>query len=286
MAYGKGGSWGAYDKSSSSGSRWRAKDSHPPQQQIWRNSDHGSHPPEQQIWKQTERHQVQAWLPKQQWVVDPVSGWWSQNSASYASADAAESSAVPHKKSSGSEAQALPQAPQDASPSTARLTAARKDPEVELGEEMKNAVANYLEGRPDLNCDLVLLVVKGNYRHKVLLYGSELKPDELSPLQAELRGIFDDSGLKGDYTGRPEWGRGAHVFVTPEHAMFLKDESIRQRLFERPLQNKHTLCSACYYDLVHEALEQIPEGLTGRERFKISRTKEIHPQTKQLWLPQ
>ena len=143
----------------------------------------------------------------------------------------------------------------------------------EYERDMRNAVGDFIVGKA-----VYILVVKGNYKHRLLKLGVELSPDELTDDQMELRDILKKCGLfdgKEKQRGRPDWSNGACVYLTAEDAVAInwKDAVQREQVLGVTLQSKHIICSLCYYELLERVLhdQSAYANQTGREAFLIRR---------------
>ena len=136
-----------------------------------------------------------------------------------------------------------------------------------------NAAGAFFSGK-----GVYILVVKGNYKHRLLKLGVELSPDELTEDQTELLNILKKSGLfdsEEKQAWRPHWSNGACVYLTPEDAAAInwKDADQRKQVLGVTLQSKHIVCSVCYYELLQRVLhdKSAYANQTRREAFLIRR---------------
>ena len=68
-----------------------------------------------------------------------------------------------------------------------------------------------------------MLTVRGNYRHRIMKVGIEkLDHEDLTGPQERLREAVVAQQLDGK-PGRPDWAKGALVFVTVAHAASIED---------------------------------------------------------------
>ena len=127
---------------------------------------------------------------------------------------------------------------------------------------------------------LLLLVVKGNLRHRVEKLGSEKMTQDLSVPQKKLRDIarrgrVDDTPKGGApfyaTAERPEWANGSFVYLNEFHTEITG--KIRELVGFR-LRTKHVLVSQEYKTTLMEALSSLPEG-SGRELFLLRRAGAI-----------
>ena len=133
-----------------------------------------------------------------------------------------------------------------------------------------------------ISCDeiyehVLILVIKGNLRHRIEKLGTEKKTDEeLNNLQLKLRRIAYEQTqphwyVEKDYA-RPKWATGAFVYLSPGHARVIESAI---RVSGKTLQSKHLLVSPQFKPLVKEVLEVKPEG-PGREAFLMRRACPIN----------
>ena len=146
--------------------------------------------------------------------------------------------------------------------------------------KMKAAVHEFIaEGAHSI----YILAVKGNYAHRLLKLGIEITdPMHRTEFQQRLADILRTSGLlHGDeeQVGRPEWAKGACLYLTPEavQAFEWKDQAQRDKVLGLTLQSKHVVCSREFLGLVIDALNDHGEyaDKVGREAYLVRRTKDI-----------
>ena len=131
-------------------------------------------------------------------------------------------------------------------------------------------------GKFRTSCDdiyeyVLLLVIKGNLRHRIEKLGVEKTDEELNDPQYKLRRIAYEQTQPHWYVEkayeRPQWANGAFVYLSQGHACVI-EEAIR--VSGKTLQSKHLLLSPQFKPLVKEVLEASPEG-PGREAFLMRR---------------
>ena len=146
--------------------------------------------------------------------------------------------------------------------------------------KMKAAVHEFIaEGAHSI----YILAVKGNYAHRLLKLGIEITdPMHRTEFQQRLADILRTSGLlHGDeeQVGRPEWAKGACLYLTPEavQAFEWKDQAQRDKVLGLTLESKHVVCSCEFLDLIintlHDNGEYADKG--GREAHLVRRTKVV-----------
>ena len=146
---------------------------------------------------------------------------------------------------------------------------------------MKAAVDKFIGKR--VQSDIYILTVKGNYVHRLLKLGIEITdPLQRTEYQQRLADILRTSGLlQGDEAkvGRPDWAKGACLYLTPEavEAFDWKDQAQRDKVLGLTLQSKHVVCSREFLGLVIDALNDNGEYADkgGREAYLVRRTKVI-----------
>jgi len=115
---------------------------------------------------------------------------------------------------------------------------------------------------------VVLLVSKGNLRHRIAKLGTEVPETELTEVQRELRRVAVAQNFDVDTPPeRPGWANGAFLYLEPEHAAAI-EKVVKQ--YGLKLQSKHVLASEGLKSLVIRALQEGPEG-PGREAFLMRR---------------
>ena len=121
------------------------------------------------------------------------------------------------------------------------------------------------------NCDgiyeyVLILVVKGNLRHRIEKPGCEKTEEQLNMAQVKLRRIAEQQMqqwwvVKKVYERpayeRPAWANGAFVYLSHDHARVI-ERSIRKS--GKTLQSKHLLVSPQFKPLVKDVLDASPEG--------------------------
>ena len=131
-------------------------------------------------------------------------------------------------------------------------------------------------GSFDISCDeiyeyVLLLVIKGNLRHRIEKLGTEKTDGELNNPQLKLRRIAYEQTQPHWYIEkayeRPQWANGAFVYLSQSHARQI-EKAIRDS--GKTLQSKHLLLSPQFKPLVKEVLEAWPDG-PGRETFLLRR---------------
>ena len=128
---------------------------------------------------------------------------------------------------------------------------------------------------------VLLLIVKGNLRHRVGKLGTELEEDDLTPAQSKLRKIAKTQLWHCYPPERPSWANGAFLYLEPSHAHKIKDAVQRNGVH---LQSKHILVSPTHYqDLL--ACLYAKQETTGRESFLISRAGQIQTESKLILWP-
>ena len=145
--------------------------------------------------------------------------------------------------------------------------------------KMKAAVDEFIAQGPVI----YILTVKGNYAHRLLKLGIEITdPMHRTEFQQRLADILRTSGLlHGDeeQVGRPEWAKGACLYLTPEavQAFEWKDQAQRDKVLGLTLRSKHVVCSREFLGLVIDALNDNGEYADkgGREAYLVRRTKVI-----------
>ena len=119
---------------------------------------------------------------------------------------------------------------------------------------------------------VLLLVVKGNLRHRIEKLGTEKDEAELNDLQIKLRRIAEQQTLQWWVVEkcyeRPHWANGAFVYLSPGHAQVIEHAVA---VSGKTLQSKHILVNPQFRPLVQEVLEATPEGPSGREVFLMRR---------------
>ena len=125
---------------------------------------------------------------------------------------------------------------------------------------------------------ILLLVIKGNLRHRIEKLGTEKddrNPDpsqRLNPKQRELRQIAENQPWKDfKVPERPSWANGAFVYLTADHCKVV-EKAIES--CKTILQSKHLLVSPKYKSIVMAVLEASSEG-PGREAFLMRRAGAI-----------
>ena len=118
---------------------------------------------------------------------------------------------------------------------------------------------------------VLLLVVKGNLRHRIEKLGTEKDEAELNNPQIKLRRIAEQQTqpwwIVEKVYERPQWANGAFVYLSQGHARVIENAI---RVSGKVLQSKHLLVSPQFKPLVKEVLEASPEG-PGREAFLMRR---------------
>ena len=128
---------------------------------------------------------------------------------------------------------------------------------------------------------VIILVVKGNLKHRLLKLGTELHKDDLTPAQRELRRIAEDQQF-GDWPPeRPRWANGACLFLTRAHADQIQGCIERQGVH---LQSKHVVVSPTHRAALDACLDVKPLR-SGREAFLISRAGMVQTETMLVLLP-
>ena len=131
--------------------------------------------------------------------------------------------------------------------------------------------------------DILILTVTGNLRHRIDKCGIEIPQTEsATDCQKRLCSIARASGQQlGEGTlARPDWARGAFVFVTEHHAALIQERLEGwMRAERRTFQSKYVFVSASLKEVLTQALHsrEVPDGKTGREKeawLKCGRIKE------------
>ena len=128
---------------------------------------------------------------------------------------------------------------------------------------------------------VIIFVVKGNLKHRLLKLGVELHEDDLTPAQKALRKIAHDQKFQSVPPERPSWAGGACLYLTEAHANQIQDQLKRQGV---SLQSKHIVVSPTHQTAVELCLSAKPNR-TGREAFLISRAGMVQTETKLFLLP-
>ena len=127
-----------------------------------------------------------------------------------------------------------------------------------------------------------VLVIKGNYRHKLLKQGLEKDYEKCTDKQKKLRTVLKESGLlqrwpPTEQGGRPPWAGGACLYLTPAAVKSFDwgDDALRKKVLGVRLQSKHIVCSCRFLEIVEETLDDEAEANSGaferREAFHIRR---------------
>ena len=109
---------------------------------------------------------------------------------------------------------------------------------------------------PDEDEHVWLLTVKGNLRHRIEKCGIEKPCGEVTDLQRRLREVATAQLFEGKL-GRPDWAKGAFVFVTVAHAASIEDVMQEWMTEERPgeeLMSKYVIVSESLKDILLQAL--------------------------------
>ena len=127
-----------------------------------------------------------------------------------------------------------------------------------------------------------MLIVKGNLRHRIMKVGIEkLAHEELTGPQQRLREAVEAQQFDGK-PGRPDWAKGAFVFVTVAHAASIED--VMQEWQSKPgneLMSKHVIVSDSLKETLIEALNgEPPASMTGKDAFQYRRGSEIAGETR------
>ena len=122
-----------------------------------------------------------------------------------------------------------------------------------------------------------VLTVRGNLRHRIMKFGIEkLAHEDLTGPQQRLREAVEAQQLDGK-PGRPDWAKGAFVFVTVAHAASIED--VMQEWQSKPgneLMSKHVIVSDSLKETVMEALRsEPPADMQGREAYQQRRCSDI-----------
>ena len=128
---------------------------------------------------------------------------------------------------------------------------------------------------------VLLLVVKGNLKHRIEKMGTEIRQDDLNPAQKVLRKIAEDQGFNSVPPERPAWANGAFLFLTKAHADQIRGQVARQGVH---LQSKHILVSPTHRQALDACLSAKPER-SGREAFLVSRAGMVQTETRFMLLP-
>ena len=118
---------------------------------------------------------------------------------------------------------------------------------------------------------VLVLVIKGNLRHRIEKLGTEKDAGELNNPQIKLRRIAEQQTqqwwvVEKAYE-RPQWANGAFVYLSKGHAQVIENAIAVSGI---TLQSKHLVVSPQFKPLVKEVLEASPEG-PGREVFLMRR---------------
>ena len=124
-----------------------------------------------------------------------------------------------------------------------------------------------------------LIVVRGSLRHRIEKLGVEKPQAELAEPQKLLkeaaRAVAQEAAWTDqdaqDQPERPEWARGAFVYLTEEDARRMP-EALGDRHLE--FQSKHILASNSLRRIVKMALAATPD-VAGREGFLLRRAGAI-----------
>ena len=122
-----------------------------------------------------------------------------------------------------------------------------------------------------------VLTVKGSFAHLIQKFGIEkLAHEELTGPQQRLREAVEAQQFDGK-PGRPDWAKGAFVFVTVAHAASIEDVMQEwQTRTGNELMSKYVIVSDSLKETVIEALSgEPPAGLIGRDAFLYQRCGEI-----------
>jgi len=111
---------------------------------------------------------------------------------------------------------------------------------------------------------ILLLVAKGNLRHRILKLGNETAVQNLTRIQWDLFCITQEQWFG---TARPEWAGGAFIYLSPDHALMIQDIVKKYHL---KLQSKHLVVSQTFRHIVEKALLE-DFGGKGRESFLLRR---------------
>ena len=141
---------------------------------------------------------------------------------------------------------------------------------VALGKRNVQSSAN-----ADAMGDVLLMVVKGNLRHRIEKLGIEKSESQLTEGQHRLREIARLQKFGSCPPERPDWGRGAFFYLTPHHAAKIQDVT---KAKEIELASKHVLVSREYRMILKGVLEAAPAG-SGREAFLTRRAGVIETET-------
>ena len=122
-----------------------------------------------------------------------------------------------------------------------------------------------------------VLTVRGNYKHRIMKVGIEKLADEdLTGPQERLREAVVAQQLDGK-PGRPDWAKGALVFVTVAHAACIED--VMQEWQSRTgneLKSKYVIVSDSLKETLMEALSGGPPAdIKPKEAFQYRRGGEI-----------
>ena len=118
---------------------------------------------------------------------------------------------------------------------------------------------------------ILRLLVKGNYRHRIIKLGAENSQQDLSEPQQLLKEIAYRMPISESLDGlreRPSWSNNAFVYLAPLHAAEIQE--MLESGICLDLQSKHVLVSEEYKDLVKDVLAACPKG-AGRELFLTRR---------------
>ena len=126
---------------------------------------------------------------------------------------------------------------------------------------------------------MLLLVTKGNLRHRIAKLGTEAPPETLSEDQRHLRRVaeaqfFGDEAEVGKAERpkeRPAWAGGAFVYLNEADVLVARDEVKKDGV---TLQSKHILVSSDIYPVLKQVLEARPSG-SGRDAFLTARAGAI-----------
>ena len=149
-------------------------------------------------------------------------------------------------------------------------------------------IDKFRTGIDDLHEYVLLLIIKGNLRHRIEKLGLEKTDEELNNPQYKLRRIAYEQTQPHWYVEkayeRPQWANGAFVYLSQGHARVIESAI---RVSGKTLQSKHLLVSPQFKPLVKEVLEASPEG-PGREAFLLRRAGVIDEEERvelgQIWM--
>ena len=126
---------------------------------------------------------------------------------------------------------------------------------------------------------VLLRVVKGNLKHRILKLGTETHIDQLTPDQRVLRCIAVEQGFGSPIPERPPWANGAFLYLHRDEAAVIEDCVRRQGVF---LQSKHILVShGEFVTALDRCLRASPQR-SGREAFLVSRAGMVQSETRLL----